>query len=411
MAASSPSWASEITSLVPFRPRFASVLRNALQNVSASEGPMCSPTISCLRTDLRFAPPVGVHGHRDYGRHGDDAPALADLQIGGVEPQVGPLALQGAPQKGPDPLVDGEPWVAIGPRAMASAELGDGGLRDPAHAHRLDEVVDLARRDAGDPSLLDDGHQRLLDGLSRLQEPWEVGAGPELGDLEAQRPEPRLQRPVAGAVAPGRAVAGALVAPGADHALDVPPLRSDHDDLEHALGEAAEKVLVAALREQLGQRWSVVGHRDRPQGLGEAANSTLPDDPGDHRDRRRQRRSALLLRRHRRRHRNYTITVDATPVERHSVGTDERAMMQSAPVPCDGCSVALRRLACRMPHHATAFVGHPVGHRLAVAVVLCPCLIKGDDVGGSRRRSWPVPPDPLLRYHRVTLSGGLCPSP
>ena len=312
MAASSPSWASEITSLVPFRPRFASVLRNALQNVSASEGPMCSPTISCLRTDLRFAPPVGVHGHRDYGRHGDDAPALADLQIGGVEPQVGPLALQGAPQKGPDPLVDGEPWVAIGPRAMASAELGDGGLRDPAHAHRLDEVVDLARRDAGDPSLLDDGHQRLLDGLSRLQEPWEVGAGPELGDLEAQRPEPRLQRPVAGAVAPGRAVAGALVAPGADHALDVPPLRSDHDDLEHALGEAAEKVLVAALREQLGQRWSVVGHRDRPQGLGEAANSTLPDDPGDHRDRRRQRRSALLLRRHRRRHRNYTITVDAT---------------------------------------------------------------------------------------------------
>ena len=187
MAASSPSWASEMTSLVPFRPRFASVLRNALQNVSASEGPMCSPTISCLRTDLRFAPPVGVHGHRDYGRHGDDAPALADLQIGGVEPQVGPLALQGAPQKGPDPLVDGEPWVAIGPRAMASAELGDGGLRDPAHAHRLDEVVDLARRDAGDPSLLDDGHQRLLDGLSRLQEPWEARA----------------------------------VAPGADEALDV----------------------------------------------------------------------------------------------------------------------------------------------------------------------------------------------
>ena len=46
MAALSPSWASEMTSLVPFRPRFASVLRNAFQNVSASEGPMCSPTIS-----------------------------------------------------------------------------------------------------------------------------------------------------------------------------------------------------------------------------------------------------------------------------------------------------------------------------------------------------------------------------
>ena len=315
MAASSPSWASEITSLVPFRPRFASVLRNALQNVSASEGPMCSPTISCLRTDLRFAPPVGVHGHRDYGRHGDDAPALADLQIGGVEPQVGPLALQGAPQKGPDPLVDGEPWVAIGPRAMASAELGDGGLRDPAHAHRLDEVVDLARRDAGDPSLLDDGHQRLLDGLSRLQEPWEVGAGPELGDLEAQRPEPRLQRPVAGAVAPGRAVAGALVAPGADHALDVPPLRSDHDDLKHALGGGARKALVAGLRQDLGQGWSVVGHRGRPQGLGEASNSTLPDGPGGHRHRHRPGWRMPHPERHRQCHRNYTITADATQHE------------------------------------------------------------------------------------------------
>ena len=46
MAALRPSWASEIASLVPVSPRLARDFRNALQKVSASDGPMCSPTIS-----------------------------------------------------------------------------------------------------------------------------------------------------------------------------------------------------------------------------------------------------------------------------------------------------------------------------------------------------------------------------
>ena len=100
--------------------------------------------------------------------------------------------------------------------------------------------------------------------------------------------------------------------PGADHALDVPPLRSDHDDLKHALGGGARKVLVAALRQDLGQGWSVVGHRGRPQGLGEASNSTLPDGPGDHRIRHRPGWRMPHPERHRQCHRNYTITADAT---------------------------------------------------------------------------------------------------
>jgi hypothetical protein len=41
-----PSWASETTSLTPLRPRRTSRLRKADQNVSASEGPRCRPTIS-----------------------------------------------------------------------------------------------------------------------------------------------------------------------------------------------------------------------------------------------------------------------------------------------------------------------------------------------------------------------------
>ena len=41
-----PSWASEITSLTPLRPRLTRLFRKADQNVSASEGPMPRPTIS-----------------------------------------------------------------------------------------------------------------------------------------------------------------------------------------------------------------------------------------------------------------------------------------------------------------------------------------------------------------------------
>ena len=58
-------------------------------------------------------------------------------------------------------------------------------------------------------------------------------------------------------------------------------------------------------RRRAARRWLVCRRsRGRPQGSGEAANSTLPDDPGepgDHRHRRRQTRSALYLRRHHRR--------------------------------------------------------------------------------------------------------------
>ena len=41
-----PSWASETSSLTPRRPRRASLRRNAVQNVSASEGPMSMPSTS-----------------------------------------------------------------------------------------------------------------------------------------------------------------------------------------------------------------------------------------------------------------------------------------------------------------------------------------------------------------------------
>ena len=48
MAAFSPSCASDVTSFTPRRPRRSMLLRKALQNVSASDGPMCRPTVSRL---------------------------------------------------------------------------------------------------------------------------------------------------------------------------------------------------------------------------------------------------------------------------------------------------------------------------------------------------------------------------
>ncbi len=64
-----PSWASEITSLTPLRPRLTKLFRKADQKVSASEGPM--PQADDL------APAIGVDRHGDYRRDRDDAAAVA----------------------------------------------------------------------------------------------------------------------------------------------------------------------------------------------------------------------------------------------------------------------------------------------------------------------------------------------
>jgi hypothetical protein len=84
-------------------------LRKVDQKVSASEGPMPRPMIS-------RRPSVGGDG--DYGCDRDNAAALADLEVGGVEPQVGPFALEGTVEEGAYPLVD------------LLAQLGDLALRD-----------------------------------------------------------------------------------------------------------------------------------------------------------------------------------------------------------------------------------------------------------------------------------------
>ena len=150
------------------------LLRKVAQNVSASR------RADVKADDLPFA--LGVRGHGDYRRDRDDAAALALLQVGRVQPQIGPLAVERAVEEGADPLVD------------VLAELADGALGDPGQPHRLHQVVDAPGRDAADPGFLDHRHQGLLRRLPGLEEGREVAALPQLGDAQLQAAQPGVER-------------------------------------------------------------------------------------------------------------------------------------------------------------------------------------------------------------------------
>ena len=91
-----------------------------------------------------LAPPLGVR------RDGHDAPAPTDLQVGGVEPDIGPFSGERAVQGLADALV------------YVLAELGHRALGDAAEPHCLHQIVHAPGRDAPDPGFLDDGDQGLL---------------------------------------------------------------------------------------------------------------------------------------------------------------------------------------------------------------------------------------------------------
>src|SRR5438874_10401190 len=142
MAAFSPSWASEMTSLTPRRPRLASLRRKSVQKVSASDVPIARPSTSRLPSPLTH--------DRDDHRDRDDVAVAARLHIGRIQPDIGPLAFERTVEEGRDLAVD----LAAQPRYLA---LGDAG-----HAHRTDQLVDRAGRHALDIGLLDHRGQRLL---------------------------------------------------------------------------------------------------------------------------------------------------------------------------------------------------------------------------------------------------------
>jgi hypothetical protein len=119
-----------------------------------------------------LASAVAVGGHSDYCRDRDNAAAFALLQVGGVEPQIRPLAGERPVEKGMDALVN------------LFAELGNLRLADPRQPHRLHQIVDPAGRHAADPRLLDHRNQRLLRALAGFEKRREVTALPQLRDAQ-----------------------------------------------------------------------------------------------------------------------------------------------------------------------------------------------------------------------------------
>jgi hypothetical protein len=74
--------------------------------------------------DLALA--VGVGGHGDYHRHRHDAPAFTLLEVGGVEPQIRPVAGQRAVEEGANTLVGECREFRVCPVMMGKKELPHG---------------------------------------------------------------------------------------------------------------------------------------------------------------------------------------------------------------------------------------------------------------------------------------------
>ena len=77
-----------------------------------------------------FAAAIGVDADSDYDGDTADPTALPRFQVGGVDPQVGPMALDRSAEERLDALVD------------VLAQTRDLALRDASAAHGLDQVVD-----------------------------------------------------------------------------------------------------------------------------------------------------------------------------------------------------------------------------------------------------------------------------
>ena len=79
----------------------------------------------------------------------------------------------------------------------------------------------------------------------------------QLWDPQLERAEARVEAALAITVAIVEPISRAFVPPGADQALDI----GFHQDLQHRLRNSSQKIAIAALLQQLGKRYSVVGHR------------------------------------------------------------------------------------------------------------------------------------------------------
>ena len=133
-AAFGPSWASDLTT----KSSQGADRLDAPQAAAGQAAQELGPEVFRLRVADCHAehlpPAVGVHRDRDDDRHADDPVIAPGFDVGGIEPQIRPLPLDGPVQKGADPL------VGLG------AEPGRLAFADTRVAHDPHQRVHVARR-------------------------------------------------------------------------------------------------------------------------------------------------------------------------------------------------------------------------------------------------------------------------
>ncbi len=164
--------------------------------------------------------------------------------MGRIQPDIGPFAGQGPFEELVHPFVD------------ILAQLRHGALGNAAQPHRLRQFIDAAGRDPTDPGLLDDGHQCLLGGFTRLQEAGEVAALTQLWHLPVQRAQTGIESALSIPVSPCGALRAAFVLAGADQAFDI----GLHDQLQYGLGDGAKKIAAVLLGQKFGKVHVGLGH-------------------------------------------------------------------------------------------------------------------------------------------------------
>ena len=169
-----------------------------VQSAAAQGSPeVCPERLGSLRPDAQIhdlPAAFGVGRHGDFGRNRHDAPTLVLLEVCGIQRDIGPVAGQGALQELAYAVVD------------IFAQLRDSAFGSSRQANGLHQIFDIAGRDAAAPSLLNDGNQCLLVGFARLENAWGIAALPQLGQLQVQRAEARVEHAVASAVVATRPI-------------------------------------------------------------------------------------------------------------------------------------------------------------------------------------------------------------
>ena len=183
-----------------------------------------------------------------------------NFDVGGVEPEVWPVAFDRPSEEGVHPLVD------------LAAEAGDLALADPVHPYGSHQVIDGAGGDALDVGFLDDGRQRLLGHAARFEEARKVAAAAQLGDAQLHGAGPGLPVPISVAVALVGPLGAALVGTGAAERVGL--------ELHEAFGGKADHLAqerrIGALLQQRAKGDLVIGHRGGPWVRVVSRNPTLP---------------------------------------------------------------------------------------------------------------------------------------